>query len=302
MRNYWELKYEPSTIDDMIVNPGIKDSLEKTLDQRPNMFLYGPPGVGKGTYVNILRKKHDLKQHYMKINVAEEGSIDTVREKIKPFAMAFSGGKMKTIFMNEADHPSLSAMQRALKDLIETTRGNTQWIFACNYENLVDEAIKSRCEIYNLGSPPEKEIIMSMGKLLVAEKVKFNPKTLVSVVRRCYPDIRGTIKTLQQNVVGGKLKETVHLSSSDLVFDCIYKAMKSGDPENVFREIRSNAVHYEGLYKYLYDKIRKEEEVFTSDGNALLHIAEHAWRNQSVANKEINFVHMFFKMLSEGSL
>jgi len=53
-RRIWTFAYEPTTIDEMILNDDIKPVLKKALEEVPNLLLYGNAGLGKGTFTNIM--------------------------------------------------------------------------------------------------------------------------------------------------------------------------------------------------------------------------------------------------------
>jgi DNA polymerase III delta prime subunit len=288
-----------------VLNSEIKPVLEKALTERPNLLLYGPPGVGKSAFVDVMIHHNNLKKFTLKINASMETGIDSIREKVVPFATAYSPGVMKLVYLNEADALSgtnQSSAQKSLRDLMETTQANTQFIFAANYEQYIIPEIKSRCQLVNISNPPKKDIVLRLAMILKKEGVQFEPKSLIQLVERTYPDIRNAVITLRQNVVGGKLSNRVMLSSSEVVFDKVLGAMKSGDPEQVRKELRSNTIFYTGLYEYLYEKLMTTDSVFSNDGSAILHICEHFQRNETSANKEINFMHLMFKMMEEGCL
>lgn len=301
----WEFKYKPTEFKDLILNEDIKPILKNSLDEKPNMLLYGSPGVGKSAYVDIFILYNNLKKYTLKINASLETGVDSIREKVIPFASAYSPNQIKLVYLNEADALSgstQSSAQKGLRDLMETVQDNTRFILACNYEQYIIPEIKSRCQLVNISNPPRKEIVMRMAKILQTEKIKFDPKSLIDIVNRTYPDIRNTIITLRQNVNNGVLAKKIVLSSSEKTFDVILSAMKSKDPDKVRKELRSNTIYYTGLYEYLYEQLMTKDEVFSNDGTAILHICEHFHRNESISNKEINFIHLMFKMLEDGSL
>lgn len=302
MGRLWEFDYAPKKWEDLIISEDMKDVLRKSIKERPNMFIYGPPGVGKGSYVDVLIHENELKASTLKINGSLEGGIETIREKVLPFAQAmnFDVGKLKLVYLNEADHPNLVTAQRSLRDLIESTNKVTQWILVCNYPEVIIPELKSRCQSFHLNKPPAKEIFKKCADILESEGVKFKKDSLLSIVKKCYPDIRNTIITLRQNTVNGKLKDKIEFAGSDVTFDEILKCMKSGDPESVRKALKSSTIFYPQLYEFLYNKVMDEDEVFKNDAGAILLISEHAYRDNIVSIKEINFMHMVFEMLSKG--
>ena len=137
-------------------------------------------------------------------------------------------------------------------------------------------------------------------KILKTENVIFKPKTLLGLIERCYPDIRNTIITLKQNVIGDKLQDSIQFSIHDDIYDKIYQAMKSVDPEAVRKVLRSNMIHYQSLFGWLYEKLMNEENIFSKEADAILLIGEHLHKDVSTSIKEINFMTMYFKMLKNG--
>lgn len=298
----WEFKYIPKTWNEFIVNDELKDELKRNLKERPNMFIYGPPGVGKGTYVDVLINENDLKNSTLKINGSLEGGIDTIRERVLPFAQSanFEMGKLKLVYLNECDHPNLQASQRSLRDLIESTNKVTQWILVANYpENIIPE-LKSRCQNYHLNRPPATEIYKRCEFILNNENVKFKKSSIVNIIKKCYPDIRNIIISLRKNVIDGKLKEKIEVSNNDKIFEEIYSAMKMGDPEEVRKILKSSTIFYPQLYEFFYNKIMDEDDAFKNDAEMILLIAEHLYRSHIVSIQEINFMDMIFKGLKYG--
>lgn len=306
-RVLWEFKYEPVTFDSMILNSNIKSALKEAIISRPNMLIYGPPGVGKGTFVNILIKENGLDNNFLKINASDETGIDAMRDKVKTFAQAMSIGQMKLVYLNEADSLTSGPQgsQKMLRDLMEQTQSNTQWILCCNYEQYIIPELKSRCQLYNISTPPAIDIFKHCKKILDIEKVAFNKQSLLSLVKKCYPDIRNTIITLRQNVIDGKLSEELVQSSSQVLFQSILTQMKS-DPGEVRKILKSNSIHYDGLYEFIYEHLMDESEsrvdIFNDEANAIIHIGEASYRNGIVANKEINFMRMYFKMIQDKTI
>ena len=300
----WEFKYSPKKFDDLIINDDLKEVLRKNIQERPNMFIYGPPGVGKGSYVDVMIAENDLKRSTLKINGSLEGGIDTIREKVLPFSQAvnFEVDKLKLVYINECDHPNLQTAQKSLRDLIESTNKVTQWILVCNYPEVIIPELKSRCQSFHISKPPAKEIFKKCEHILKSEKVDYKKDTVLEIVKKCYPDIRNTIVSLRENTVSGKLIAKANISGNDKTFEEILDSMKSGDPESVRKILKSSTIFYPQLYEFLYKKIMDEDKVFKDDAEAILLIAEHSYRDNVVAIKEINFMHMIFEMLKKGVL
>jgi len=291
-RRIWTFAYEPTTIDEMILNDDIKPALKKALDQVPNLLLYGTAGIGKGTFTNILLRHTGFDK--MWINASDATGIDAVRERIRPFATSMSMSDLKIVVLNEADSLTSGPQgaQKMLRQLMEDVQKITRFILICNYEHNIIDEIKSRCPPIKFDNPPAKEIGKLCLKILKKEKVKYKAEDVISIVQKCYPDIRKTIQVLQLNTINKTLVGS-RLSVSEDVWKKIFSLMLKQDVENVRKELKSNYIDFPDLYKYLYENAGE----FKEPGGAILLIGEHLHRNTFYPIKEINFMHMFVQMI-----
>ena len=79
----WHLKYEPTSLDEMVLNVNTRQKLRYVTDSMEDAILYGPPGCGKGTFVNIF--VINPVRDNMWLNAADEGGVDTIRNKVQSF-------------------------------------------------------------------------------------------------------------------------------------------------------------------------------------------------------------------------
>lgn len=295
----WCEKWEPKTIDDMILNPLVKEQLKKAMVELPNLLISGPPGVGKGTFFNILRRT--VNPDCIRINCSDETSVDNVRTKIKSFATGMGTSPLKIVYLNEADFLSTAALA-ALRDLIEQVYGMTRFIFLVNndtfpacYDQDVLRAIKSRLQPIRLDNPPAPEIFKHVMKMLTKEGVKVHDKkVVVDVVKALYPDIRGIINTLQLNTTNKELKTVTVIGNNDTYAE-VLAAMKAKDPNKIREVLRSNAVRYPDLYNFLYENIGDFKDI----GNAIILIGEALYRDATISIKEIGFLRMVMLMIRD---
>jgi len=149
------------------------------------------------------------------------------------------------------------------------------------------DELMDRCNLIEISNPPAKEIFLFTSKILQAEKIKFDKKVLLSIIKKSYPSIRNTIRSLQINIKNGKLVGDL-TSTSEAVWIEIINAIKKGDVVMVRKLLRSNYINYPALYEYLYNNCGE----FKEPGGAILLIGEHLVSDSKIAIKEINFIHM----------
>jgi DNA polymerase III delta prime subunit len=290
----WTFEYEPKSLNEMIVNEEIKPKLEKAIKELPNILLYGTPGIGKGTFVHILLRESGC--DHMWVNASDHTGIDFIRDQVKQFAITGRGlsDKQKIVVLNEADSLSSGPQgaQKMLRQLMEDVQNITRFIFLANYEQYIIPELKSRCQTIKMDNPPKKEIGLFCSRILKNEGIQYDPKTLIKIVQKCYPDIRRTIWALQENTIEGKLVDSRIYSSED-VFRGIIKSIKEKDVEAVRAALKSNYIVYPQLYEYLYENAGE----FSSPGGAILAIGEALKWDGSIANKEINFMRMVVDMI-----
>lgn len=300
LNELFEFKYMPNTFEDMILSEQVRPKLKKALEELPNMILYGPSGTGKGTFVDILKKTKGI--DILKINCSDETGIDTIRDKVKSFATSAGFGGMKIVYLNESDYLSIPA-QAMLRDLMEAVQARTRFIFCCNYVHKMMDELMSRCQAIELTNPPAIDVVKRCWSILDAEGVKYDKKVVVDLVKTIWkrkPDIRKTLVVLRENVIDGVLQSNIQMSASDGVYQEVLDKMKAGDPEQVRVILKSHQIDYTGLYKHIYDAVMNEDSVFKKDAEAILLLGAHDYRDNIVANREINFMTMYFEMLVKG--
>ena len=237
-------KLRPKEIRHMILPPRIR-SLFENKGLNHNVLLAGSPGCGKTTLAKILAK--DLPHIF--INVSDESSVDTIRNKINDFCSNISvlDGKSskKVVILDEFDGAS-DQFYKALRGTIEKFAGNTRFVATCNWINKVPEAIQSRFEVINFdpSNPEEEEMIkdewrsrvnLILGKL----GITIDQESLVAFEREYFPDFRSALNRIQSWTIEGITKiDLSKVTEANWSYEDLYKMIvESKDPVKNYQTI-----------------------------------------------------------------
>jgi DNA polymerase III delta prime subunit len=280
-------KYRPDTIDGYIGNEHFIADLQKWITEGnlPNLLLHGSPGTGKTTAAKLIVK--NIQCDFIYINCSDENGIDTIRETVKQFASAATFQPIKVVILDEADFLTINA-QAALRNIIESFSGNTRFIFTCNFVERIIEPLQSRLTLYELSSPPIKQVARHLASILDKESIGFDNKDLSIIVKKTYPDIRRALNTIQ----GSIRKDTLVVES---LGEANYPQQISEalDRKDAFATIRqivadNNIKDFNNLYRMLFDKHDDPEFIIT--------IAEYQFQSVTAPDKEINFMGCIAKL------
>ncbi len=289
----WCFKHEPSSFDNMVLDKQARTTLAKSFKEVPNLFISGPPGVGKGTFAHIFLKKTGY--DHLWVNCSDETSVDNMRTKVKSFATALGITPMKIVVLNECDYLSVSG-QALLRDLMEQVQSITRFILMCNYPHKIIPELVSRCQSIDLSSPPINEIAKFVMNVLKSENIKIKDLSAVSeTIKKLYPDIRRIVNTLQSNVNMDTLS-TIQITETTANYEKIQACIKSKDIDGIRKILRSNSINYVDLYSYIFDNM----DNFNNPGEAILTIAEYLYRDSIIAIKEINFISCVVELIKKG--
>ena len=230
------------------------------------------------------------------INASDERGIDTIREKIIPFASSMSFNDVKIVILDEADYITPQA-QATLRNTIESCSKTTRFIFTCNYLERIISPLQSRCQTFEI-TPPSKEVVTDLAcRIMVDEYIKWETNDIIPIINTHYPDIRKIINTIQGSVVDGKIKiDDASLKNTQLgglVVDALIRKAKLSEIRQILAD--SGAREFDDLFKYIYDK---SSTLFgDKEGEAILIIAKYQYEYTFVLEKEICIAAMLKQLL-----
>ena len=300
----WVEKYRPVSLKDYIGNEVIKNKISDYLKQGSiqNLLFYGVAGTGKTTLAKLITK--NLNCDLLYLNASDERGIDTIREKIIPFASSMSFNDIKIIILDEVDYLTPQA-QATLRNTIESCSKTTRFILTCNYLERIISPLQSRCQTFEITPPSKQEVNYKCQDILTKEKILFygihdngqHHNSIDGVIDTHYPDIRKIINTLQGSIVDGEIKIDDNSLKNTQLGDKIVAALEKKLKLSVIRQMLadSGAREFDGLFKVLYDNVSK----YTNrEGEAILIIAKYQYEYTFVLEKEICIAAMLNKLLN----
>ena len=293
--NLWVEKYRPQTLEGYVGNEVIKNKVSAYLNQGSiqNLLLHGVAGTGKTTLAKLIA--NNLNCDLLYINASDERGIDTIREKIIPFASSLGFGDVKIVILDEADYITPQA-QATLRNTMESFSGNTRFILTCNYLERIISPLQSRCQTLEIKPPSKQDVAWRCVDICEKEKIDIDNIALKTIINAYYPDIRKTINTIQGSVVNHVVKLDESSLKDDLneqIIQALSNKTKLSDIRQILAD--SGSREFDNLFKSLYDNITK----FTSnEGAAILIIAKYQYEYTFVLEKEICVAAMLNELLN----
>jgi DNA polymerase III delta prime subunit len=290
----WVEKYRPQTLKEYVGNETIKNKIADYLKQGSiqNLLFHGVAGTGKTTLAKLIAK--NLNCDLLYINASDERGIDTIRDKIIPFASSMSFNDVKIVILDEADYITPQA-QATLRNTIESCSKTTRFIFTCNYLERIISPLQSRCQTFEITPPSKEQVTNQVNNILSKEGI--NEKIPLEIINTYYPDIRKIINTIQGSVVDSQIKiDNTSLKNTQLgglIVDALIRKAKLTEIRQILAD--SGAREFDDLFKYIYDK---SSVLFgNKEGEAILIIAKYQYEYTFVLEKEICVAAMLNKLL-----
>jgi DNA polymerase III delta prime subunit len=288
-------KYRPQSLEGFIGDNTVREKVQEYLKEGTlqNLLLFGPAGTGKTSLAKLIVKQ--LEADHLYINASDERGIDTIREKIIPFASSIGFNGLKVVILDESDYLTAQA-QATLRNVMESFSASCRFILTCNYLDRIISPLQSRCMAFGIIPPSKKEVGQHILQICDQEGIKYTKEDLGQIILTHYPDIRKILNTVQGSL---KNKEIV-LDSKSLVNTEFENKVVQGLKNKInLKEIRqiiadSGATQFESLFRCLYDNV---EEYTTNIGDAIVIIAQYQYEYSFVVDKEICIAAMLNKLL-----
>jgi replication factor C subunit 2/4 len=193
----WIEKYRPSIFDEVILTDHIKDKFNQlSIDNFPNILIFGPPGIGKTTTaITICKKILPLSDSYIELNASDNRGINMIYNSIQSFCKKKNDEKIKVVILDEADNITKKA-QEQLINFIENYP-YIKFIFTCNDSNQIIETLQSRCLLIKFNKPSVSNTKIILQKICQEEKLSLSENVINDILIFSDFDIRKSINNLE---------------------------------------------------------------------------------------------------------
>jgi DNA polymerase III delta prime subunit len=303
----WVEKYRPKLIADAILPPSLKQTFQQFVDQQniPNLLLCGRAGVGKTTVARAMLE--EIGADYLIINGSMNGNIDTLRNDIRQFAssVSFYGGR-KYVILDEADYLNPNSTQPALRNFMEEFSKNCGFILTANFSNRIIDPLHSRCSVVEFkidkdDKPKMASLLFKRAQqILESEGIEFDPKAVVEVVKKFFPDFRRVLNELQRYSATGRIDSGILVNFTDEKLKGLIELIKQKNFTEIRKWVGENPdIDTTTFFRKLYDAASDYMKP-SSIPQLVLILAGYQYKAAFVADQEINILACLTEIMVEG--
>ena len=260
--NIFTEKYRPKKVSEMVGE--FREKIEKYLtnpESIPNFLFYSKtPGTGKTSLSKAIINELDCDS--ITINSSDDRKIETIRSKVKEFALTQSSkpGKKRAVFLDEFDG-MLKASQEALRNVMETYAGNCFFILTCNNLSKVIAPIQSRCVTIPFAYPKREEVKEYLKMICEKEVLSYNDEGLNKLIELNYPSIRNCVLALQDLNTEGLSVSPENVKPVNEVFIELWNLLKKKEWKEIKNEVMRSTIDARELNSYFWERGLEEDNL-----------------------------------------
>jgi replication factor C subunit 2/4 len=257
----WIEKYRPKNSDEILLEPFIKQKINKMLSSKsiPNLIITGDPGTGKTSTILFLAKEiynDKYGDNVLELNASDDRGLSIINNTIYPFCKKktlYCNSQLKNypqhklVILDEADSITPKA-QNLLSNIITEFRKNTRIVFICNECTQIIESIQSKCMIIKYPKINHDNLYKKIEYICKMEKIQYDHQGINTLLFVSDNDIRQIINNL----------ECIYYSFKILNDESIYKLIDKPKPYYIYEILnncyKENYVETINIIKNLYNK------------------------------------------------
>jgi len=222
----WVEKYRPKQSDEIILDPFIKQKIDKIFETKsiPNMIITGEPGTGKTSTVICLAKEiyknNTYNENVLELNASDDRGLSIINNTILPFCKKKTKNNIiKLVILDEADSITNKA-QNLLSNIIAEFRKHIRFIFICNDCSQITESIQSRCMIIKYGKISYDDLYSKIEQICIQENMEYTENGIKTLLYLSDNDIRQSINNL----------ECIYFSDNKFTEENVFKILDKPKP------------------------------------------------------------------------
>ncbi|AGM11702.1 replication factor C small subunit [Halovirus HCTV-5] len=300
----WVEKYRPQTLDDIVGHEEVVKRMRKFLgtEDVPHVVFAGKQGIGKTAIIQAFAKEKygedNWRNNILELNASDERGIDTIRDKVKNYAVQGTIGdhQYKIVFLDEADQLTKDA-QTALRRIMEDHADVTRFFLSCNYLSQIIGPIQSRCAPFSISPLTDDDLYQIGQNVAEQEGLTIADDTLKLMVNAAGGDARKLINSMQAAAYEGEIDENgvnvVVSTVDDALVEQIVNTAVEGDLDDAMRqldvEVLKEGVPTNQLCDSFLRVIKRQDLPGDVKAKCLDKLAETNWRAMRGANPHVQF-------------
>jgi replication factor C large subunit len=269
----WTRKYKPKSRSEIVGNSEAVEHLQKWISswkkgppKKRAAFVYGPPGIGKTSTVQVLARELDY--DLMEVNASDSRSKSKIEEILgKSSELTVNVfGQSRMILLDEME--GVSGQQdrggiTAISDLLKTTLNPIVMVATTVGENMQDKfrPLLDKAVLIEFQSISSKDLCNKLILITKEEGVTVHPDALEMLAMKSGGDLRSAINDLEA-VARGKtkvqpedvswLKERDRQDTTPNLINKIFSAKSFWEAR---RTISQSMIPYEDLFDWIYENL-----------------------------------------------